>query len=335
MPKRTILSRRLLILFFWSAVLSHCVAIGVEKYQLVGKITLKEREFSRNALPLVLLEGTRIPFAAHTHADLAGIFKFNNLRPDSFTLTVYIPHAGEYRRTVEVSPGLADSRKRVFVDIDFEANLGSKTPLEVSSARLSISEDALKEYEKAGKKLGRSDPEGAIAHLKKAVTMQPQFVDAWNMLGTLAYKTDQFSLAEGYFREALRHEPDYYPALVNLGGALLSQGKLQESLPVNKAAVQARPDDALAHSQLGWNFYYLQDFAEAEKSLKQATLLDPGHFSYPQLALAEIYLWKQDFTSAEHELKQFLVLHPDAEQVAAIKERIGRIRSQLYSNRSR
>ena len=327
--------RWLSILFLWSAVLSHTAAIGAEKYQLVGKIIFKGKEFSRNALPLVLLEGVRIPFAAHTRADLSGNFRFNNLRPDSFTLIVYIPRAGEYRQTVEVSAGLADSRKRIFVDIDFQPNLGSKTLLEVSSAQLSVSENALKEYEKASKKLGTSDVEGAIAHLKKAVALQPQFVDAWNTLGTLAYKSGQFLLAEGYFREALRHQPDYYPSMVNLGGALLSQGKLEEALPVNKAAVQARPDDALAHCQLGLNFYYLQGFAEAEKSLKQATLLDPGHFSYPQLPLAEIYLWKQDFASAEHELKQFLILHPDVENVSAIKERIGRIRSELYSNRSR
>jgi tetratricopeptide (TPR) repeat protein len=328
-------SRRLLALFFWSAVLSHTAALGAEKYQLVGRIVFKDREFSRNALPLVMLEGTRIPFVAHTRADLSGVFKFNSLRADSFTLTVYVPHAGEYRETVEISPKLADSRKRVYVTINFHPSLSSKALLEVSSAQLFISEDALKEYERARSKLRRSDLEGAIAHLKRAVSMQPQFVDAWNLLGTLAYKADEFPLAESYFREALRREPDYYPALVNLGGALLSQGKLQEALPLNKAAAQARPDDALAHAQLGLNFYYLQDFAAAEKSLKEATLLDPGHFSYPQLPLAEIYIWKQDFAAADRELDQFLKLHPDAEQLPAIKDRIVKIRSVLNSARPR
>jgi Tfp pilus assembly protein PilF len=65
-----------------------------------------------------------------------------------------------------------------------------------------------KEFEKATRKLGNRDSEGAIAHLKKAIEIAPQFIDAWNVLGTLAYKANQFPLAEG-FREALKHDQDY------------------------------------------------------------------------------------------------------------------------------
>jgi Tfp pilus assembly protein PilF len=329
------ISRRVVALFLWIISLFQVAGIGAERYQLIGKITLKDRELSRNALPVILLEGTRIPFAAHTHADVSGRFKFNNILPDLFTIIVYIPRAGEHRQTIEVSAGLADSRRRVFVDVDFRPNLGSKTLGEISSTQLSVPEEALTEYEKARKKLGRSDVESAIAHLKKAVAIAPQFIEAWNTLGTLAYKSGQLSLAEVYFREVLRKEPDYYPSLVNLGGTLLNEGRLQAALPLNKAAVEARPDDALAHSQLGLNFFYLGDDIEAEKELKQAELLDPGHFSYPQLPLAEIYLRKQDFRSAERELRQFLILHPDAGQEPAVKERIGRIFAQLYSKSPR
>jgi tetratricopeptide (TPR) repeat protein len=199
----------------------------------------------------------------------------------------------------------------------------------VSSAQLSVPEKALREYEKANQKLGRRDSEGAVAHLKKAVEMAPQFVDGWNMMGTLAYKAGGYPQAENYFREALKHEPDYYPSLVNLGGALLSQGKLKESLILNVAAVQARPDDALAHSQLGLSYFYLQQFTEAEESLKKAISLDPGHFSYPQLPLAEIYLLRQDYDSAARELKEFLALHPDAEQSPPVKRRTDNIRRQI------
>jgi tetratricopeptide (TPR) repeat protein len=328
-------SRCLLLLLFLAAVCTHATGMYAESYQLIGKITLNDRELSSRALPLVLLEGTKIPFAAHTHADLSGGFSFKNLRPDLFTLSVYIPQAGEYRRTVDVSPGLADSRKRVFVDLIFQPNLGSRALGTVSATQLSIPEKALREYERASKKLGTRDVEGAILCLKETVKIAPRFVDAWNALGTLAYKSDKFPLAEAYFREALKYDPDYYPPLVNLGGALLTQGKMQDALTFNKAAVQASPDDALAHSQLGLNYYYLQNFIKAEKHLKQATSLDPGHFSFPQLPLAEIYLMRQDFASAERELEQFLILHPDAKLEPAVQKRIENIRSNLYFGRAR
>lgn len=319
---------RLFLLLFLGAAFSQGVSAGADGYQLIGKITRKDGELFPNALPVVLMDGTILPFAASTRADLSGEFRFKDLQPDMYTITIYIPRAGEYRRTVEVSPSLADSQKRIFVDLVFQPNLGSKALHEVSSAQLSIPEKALKEFEKANKKLARRDAAGAIAHLKKIVALAPQFLEAWNTLGTLAYKSGEFPLAESYFREALKRDPEYYPSLVNLGGALLSQGRMQESLPVNMAAVQARPDDALAHSQLGLSCYYLGQFPEAERYLEQATSLDPGHFSYPQLTLTKIYLNRKDFASAARVLEQFLSLHPDAKQSPAVQKQIEDIRSQ-------
>ncbi|MBN1567423.1 MAG: tetratricopeptide repeat protein [Acidobacteria bacterium] len=328
------LMSRFLSLLFLGVVLSSSAGIAAEDYQLIGKIFPKGREFSRRALPVVLLEGTRTFFAAHTRSDLAGNFRFKNLQPDLFTLIVFIPQAGEYRKTVEISPSLADSKKRIFVDVEFQPNLGSKVQMEASLAMLSVPEKAWKEYEKARKKLGSRDAEGAIAHLKKTISIAPQFVEAWNTLGTLAYKSRDFRLAESYFREALKRNPEYFPSVVNLGGALLSQGKIHDSLPFNIAAVEARPDDALAHSQLGLSYFYLEKFPEAEKHLKKAISLDPGHFSYPQLTLAEIYFYKNDLSLAAGEIDQFLKLHPDAEQSVAIKKRIERIRTALNTEKN-
>jgi len=298
-------------------------------YELRGRIILGDRKLTRDSLPLVLLEGAKIPYSAHTRADLSGKFKFKNLQPDMFTLIVYIPRGGEYRKTVEVSPGLADKNRRVSVEVDFRPNLGSLALRKTSVDRLRVPEKALKEYEKSRKKLGSRDAEGSIAHLKKAVEIAPQFVEAWNTLGTLAYKTADYRLAEEYFREALQHDPEYYPAIVNLGGALLTLGKVRDSLPFNLEAVRSRPDEALAHSQLGLNYFYLEQYAEAEEHLKLAISLDRGHFSYPQLPLAEIYLRRNDVAAAERQLNQFLSIHPDAMQSPPVQQRIDRIRAAI------
>lgn len=307
----------------WSAP-----AMAGETYQLIGRISYGEKGFSRDNPPLILLQGMKNPFAAHTRADPAGDFKFKKLRPDMFTLIVYVAFAGEHRQTVEVSPGLADSKKRVFVEVAFQPNRSRKTLQEVSSSQLSVSVKAIKELEKAFKRLEKRDREGAVAHLKKSVEISPQFIEGWNTLGTMAYQSGKYELAERYFREALEHDPESYAPMVNLGGALLSQGKIRESLPWNMAAVESRPDDALAHSQVGLSYYYLGRYREAEEHLKQAVALDPGHFSYPQLPLADIYLRNQDLKSAVRELEHFLMLHPDAEQAATVKRQVEIIYSQ-------
>jgi tetratricopeptide (TPR) repeat protein len=321
---------RLLFLLLLLSVPATCVVgMAADAYQLIGKIILKERELSRKNLPIVMVEGVRVPFFARTIADVSGRFKFKDLHPDLFTLIVYIPQAGEFRQTVEVNAALADSKRRVFVEIAFEPNLAIRSLMQVSPAQLSIPEKAWKEYENSQKKLSKRDSEAAIAHLKNAVSLAPQFTEAWNTLGTLAYRSGELPLAEGYFREALRQNPDYYPSTVNLGGILMAQGKLKEALILNTAAVQARPDDALAQSQMGLNYYYLGRFTESEKFLKDAISLDPGHFSYPQLPLAEIHIHNRNFALAAHVLKQFLTLHPDAVKSPVIQKRIDNIRSQL------
>jgi tetratricopeptide (TPR) repeat protein len=322
-------SRSLILVLFLACGLGQGTGREDKGYQLIGKIKQQDKEFSRNALPQVFLDGSRIPYAAFTQADVSGNFKFKDLRPDLFTLTIYIPRAGQYRQTVEVSPGLADSRKRVFVDVIFRPNLESRSLAMVSSAELAIPGKALKEYTKARNKLGNRDPAAAVAHLKKAVALAPQFCEAWNSLGTLAYKSGDLQLAESYFREALKQDPDYYPSMVNLGGTLLSQGRSDDALPLNLSAVRTMPDDALAHSQLGLNYYYLGQFTEAEECLKKAVSLDPGHFSYPQLTLANIYLGKKDFASAARALEQFIQLHPDAKQAPAAQRQIEDIHRNL------
>jgi tetratricopeptide (TPR) repeat protein len=134
-------------------------------------------------------------------------------------------------------------------------------------------------------------------------------------------------LAEQYFREALKHDPESYAPLVNLGGALLSEGKIEESLPINQRAVRARPDDPLAHSQLGQSYYYLENFNEAEKYLKQAKALDPSHFSYHQLLLINIYARRENLPALIAEMEEFLRLHPDARLAPEIRKSLEKARA--------
>lgn len=321
---------RCLLILFVCADAAGFTGAADEKYQLTGTIHLDGREISRRDPPLVFLDGTKIPYSAWTRADASGKFKFKNLHADMFILIVYVPRVGEHRETVEVSRGLADAKRRIHVDIDFRATAASSNNIRiVSSLQLSVPEKARKQVREAQKRLEKRDAEGAIAHLKKALELAPQFVDAWNFLGTLAYKSRDYPLAEKYFREALKHDPDYYPAVVNLGGVLLTQARIRESLPLNLSAVRARPDDALAHAQLGLNYYFLDNFPEAEKHLTQAISLDARHFSYPQLTLAQLYTRKQEFAAAARVLQQFLDLHPDAFEAASAQSRLAGLQKKL------
>src|ERR1019366_5451600 len=124
----------------------------------------------------------------------SGRFTFKKLAAATYTVSVYQAGRGEARRTIEVGPGLADSSNRIQLTI------------------------ALKDAD--------FDPTGdrtrhAVTVRELAIELAPQFATAWNTLGTIAYQTRRFPLAEQRCRQALKQDPGAYDPLVNLGGVLV------------------------------------------------------------------------------------------------------------------
>jgi Flp pilus assembly protein TadD len=300
-------------------------------YELVGKLIVKERGAARRAV--ILLFSTSTPFSTHTLIDPAGNFKVKRLPAGTYTLVVAIPRAGEVSTTVEIGPSFADARNRVRVEVAFDRESARPDDHGVSAVALSVPENAKSEYRRAVKALGKQDTKKAIAHLKRAVSIAPQFADAWNTLGTVAFQSNRFHDAESCFREALKQDSRAYEPLVNLGGALLSLGRFLEALPVNLQAVRTRPRDPLAHSQLGQSYYQLGQFDPAEAQLKQAKSLDRAHFSFPQIILALIYQQRHDTTAEVAELEEFLKLHPDSRFASAAQKRLHELRAVWDHNK--
>lgn len=279
----------------------------------------------------VTLEGADAPFTASTVTDSKGRFRFQELAPGPYTVTVFVPGVGIVRRTVEVSPSLADAEGRITVTIPFSPSDASasgalKGRSTVSLRELSIPQRAREEYNEAEKRLSKRDVAGAVKHLKRAVELAPQFALAWNRLGTIAYHAGNYEQAEKYFRQALEQQPDAFSPAVNLGGVLLNLGRYGEALKYNQYAVETSPEDALANAQLGMSYFFLGQHDEAVRYLNVAKRLDPSHFTNPQVMLAEIYLRRSDRQSAIKELEEFLALHPDSVEAEKVRKHLERLK---------
>jgi len=307
------------VLRFWFSILVAAAAPAQVVYELAGRISPEGRAS-------VTLFGVTQPFTSSTLTDESGHFTFKKLAPATYTLAVYEPGRGEARQTIEVGPGVADARNRVQVtvslkDTDFDAAREGRRHA-VTVKELAIPERALRDYLDAQHDLEKHDVEGAEKHLERAVELAPQFATAWNSLGTIAYQTGRFPLAEERFRKALKQDPTAYEPLVNLGGVLVTLHKLDEALEVNVHATMARPNDALASSQLGMTYFELGQLDSAVKYLERARKADPGHFSHPQLFLAEIHLRRGEKREAALVLEEFLQHHPDYPQAETMRRRI-------------
>ena len=303
---------------------------------LAGSFYAPERAYELNgrivpASPAaVSLFGAATPFHAETVADAQGRFRFRKLDPGSYTVAILIPGHGEHRQTIDVGPGTADARGRVEVTIQAaDSSLISREVLQdratVSTRQLSIPASARREYEQAQKKLARHDVTAAVAHLEKAVQLAPQFAAAWNNLGTIAYQTQQYARAEAHFRKALLEDAESFEALVNLGGVLINEHKLDEALAFNTDAVRIRPNDALANSQLGLTYAASGNLDLGQKYLEIAKRIDPGHFSYPQLALARIHVQRREPSAAAEEYRDFLRRHPDTPEADGVRKALAEL----------
>jgi tetratricopeptide (TPR) repeat protein len=302
------------------------LAAGEARFELSGRVVPA-------CEAAVSLHGATTPFAASTQADGRGHFRFRGLLAGTYTVVVSVRERGETRRTIEVGPGVAAGKSRVDIRIDitqasFETGDAPKRRAVVSARELSIPERARKQYREAQKCLSRRDVAGAVAHLERAVAVAPQFSGAWNNLGTIAYQSRKFAAAETYFRRSLEQDSQAFEPLVNLGGVLLTAGKLDEALAYNLRAVLSRPNDALANSQLGMTYFAVDNLALSEKYLEIAKRLDPTHFSHPQLTLAAIYARRQEPARAAAELEDFLREHPDSPRAAELRAAIAKMRAR-------
>lgn len=299
------------------------LAVHSSGYELTGRIEPPA------AFP-VFLHGATAPFEDSTESEADGRFRFHKISAGTYTLAISTAARGQALETIEVGPGTVDSKGRLDIvlridDNRLESEGGRSTGATVSAIVLSIPDRAMREYEEARRSLSRREPDRASAHLSRAVEIAPQFAAAWNQLGVMAYQTRRYGDAETKFRRALAADPDAFEPLVNLGGVLLNLGRPQEALGYNQRAVTRRPNNALANSQLGMDYFDLNNPDPAEKYLKIAIQLDPAHFSHPQLTLAEIYLKRGDRPSALFQLRAFLQQHPDSPQAPAVSQEISNI----------
>lgn len=287
-------------------LLALLVAQGATQYELTGRIDPEQRAS-------VSVHGATTPFAVSLEADAHGRFRVAGLDPGDYTVGVFLPGRGSLQQTVAVGPGTADRRRRVAVVLKIEESRIERDARHgtVSTRELAIPAGARREFDEAQRMLGRRDVPGAVKRLERAVEVAPNFSEAWNTLGTIAYQQRQSARAEECFRAALAADEAAFEPLVNLGGVLLTELRLDEALQYNLRAMLARPNDALANSQLGLTYYHLNRLDLAEKYLDAAVRLDPGHFSCPQLAMAEIHLRRGERKKAAADMQDFLRWHPD------------------------
>jgi len=172
-----------------------------------------------------------------------------------------------------------------------------------------------------GQELSRhGDIEGAIAHFREAVKLDPhlpglqfELAEALNLSNSAA---DQQEVEKEY-RAALAVNPFDEKAECRLGDISLRAANLQEALSHYQRAVELQPNDAEACLGLGRVLTQMHKTAEAEQYLKRAVQLEP-FTAAAHYRLALVYRATGRPEEAQKELAEF-------ERLKDMKERLKQV----------
>jgi tetratricopeptide (TPR) repeat protein len=250
-----------------------------------------------------------------------------------YFVSAYVPRLARTRRTIDVSPSLADAKGVIEITLQMERSPRRVNSYQVAVDQLSIPEKARSEFEKGLRRFGRGDLAEAASFFRRSVDVAPTFGAAWHQLGIIEYFRGNYKESAVHFEEAEKFLPGNFQVLIHLGAALLAIRDGGAAVGINARAVRERPNDPQGQAQLGFSLFLVQRFDEAEIHLKKAVELDPANYFFPQLQLAEIYRLRRDYLSMARELEQFVRLHPDAPSAREVQPVLKELRTRLASGR--
>ena len=275
-------------------------------------------------------------------ADINGSFTFNNLAPGNYSVTI---DAGadyeiakeqvliEGMNALRSTPGIDLSRTNVprtfsvMVSLQLKPTPGAKRGV-VNAALASVPKPALTAYQSALQLAKAGDSRKAVDQLKLALSVYPDFGQAWNELGVQYLKLNERHKAVDALRAAVRLMPDDFTSRLNFGISLVESKNHTEAEAHLRTALTKNSGSPLGHMYLGVALIGLNKLAEAESELLLAVKLGGTRLGLPHYYLGGIY-WRQGkYTPAIAELEKYLQAAPNAPNAERVRATINELRSK-------
>jgi tetratricopeptide (TPR) repeat protein len=113
----------------------------------------------------------------------------------------------------------------------------------------------------------------AIVHYKRAVASGSQDVSVYNGLVVALMDKEAYAAAWPYARQAVQKKPTDIGALSNLGSVLCALGRPLEAIPVLERALRLEPASGLVHNNMCFAYYLNGDCRRADAHCREARRL--------------------------------------------------------------
>lgn len=257
-----------------------------------------------------------------------GSFAFRGLPPGSYT--VVIDKETDYKpisQSVDIIQFRNSPAQTYTLNIRLEFKDRTKVePAVVNAEFADVPKKALTHYNNGVELAQKNDRQGAIDELKLAIAEHPTFTQAFNELGVQYLKLGQMEDADTAFQNALKINPDSFPALINRGIANVMMKRYGEAVPLLRKALKQEERSAVGHYFLGQALANLGLFDDAEKELSTSLQLGKEEMKEAHRILAIIYSSRGAKQKAAEELEAYLKLAPNTPDAEKLKEQIRRLR---------
>lgn len=147
---------------------------------------------------------------------------------------------------------------------------------------------AIRYYQMAKVLQNKGDNSAAIESLRKSITIDPDFLGAYNLLGIILYEEGKKKEAVEIFKQALLRNPEDLPFLADYGNFLIQIGNAEKGLAMIRKVLKEDPNYSVGHYYLGKYFLKQGKKEEALKEARLAVKYNPLDFNGHRL-LGSVY----------------------------------------------
>jgi tetratricopeptide (TPR) repeat protein len=167
----------------------------------------------------------------------------------------------------------------------------------------------------------------ADEHAKEILSTHPDSAAGLNLLGQLAYQQGDTDGAKNYYNRAIKSEPDYGPAWVNLGIIQWEGGQNQAALDLIEKGFIHNPTDMTGVMTYHAAVTELDAFERSEAVFKTA-VKNSSHNERLQNFLIDVLLQQHKYQDALNEIQRTLAVFGASDGIIAAAEKVKTLAGQ-------
>lgn len=266
-----------------------------------------------------------------TYTDSQGMFEIGDLTPGNYTLAAEEDRerkleAREQVRVFSRAPTVVTLYLKEKGDATRAGPASNSNVVSAAELEQKVPAAAAREFERGSKAGQEGKLDEAVAHLRKAVSIYPDYLKAHNDLATFLLAQGRLDEAAEELRRAVEIDPRAFNPRLNLGIVLVGQHEFAGAADSLEKALSLDASSPAAHLYAGLARLGLNDSDRAEREFSTAYELGGAKYALAQYHLGQLYMNKGERARALKAFETYLHDAPEAPNAEQVRRLISILR---------